>query len=102
MKKYLIAGAALIASSVIAISAQAGEIKSKAMTDQQLDQIVAGADYTVYLNRGGNYALKLTGEPVARSGFTSVDTLTCSDDGSGSCSYGGKDFTWDPNKLQWH
>ena len=71
------------------------------MSEAEMDKIVAGADYDVYVNRGGNYAIKLSGEPPKGMGAFQ-ETISCSDDGTGSCGFGGKDFSWNADKGRWH
>lgn len=74
------------------------------MTESEMEKVVAGATYDVYLNKGGNYAIKLQGDPnpTNRGAMSFITTLECSADGTGSCSYLSKDFAWDEVKLRWH
>ena len=98
MKKLSLTLAAVFAAT--SMTAFAGPMQ---MNEAEMDKIVAGADadYDVYLNRGGNYAIKLSGEPS--HGMASlVGTTSCSDDGTGSCFFLSKDFSWNADKGRWH
>jgi hypothetical protein len=99
MKKISMTLAAMFAASSVAAVAAPMQ-----MTDAEMEKIVAGADYDVYINKGGQYAIKLAGDPNPsnRGQMTPVDSISCSDDGGGSCSFGGKDFSWNETKMRWN
>jgi hypothetical protein len=104
MKRTRILVAAFLAVTSFVAVAQAD---SEVMTDQQLDQVVAGelVTYNVYINNGGQIALKLPGERLGKNWqpvYIELEQVTLDCDTSlGTCDYnsGEKVFTW--NGSDW-